>query len=81
MDESYVVLNKVGANRIEVIRVLRETIAGLPITEASALLERTPTTVKEGLSREQAEDVQKKLAEAGATAEVRKYSIPGVDYF
>jgi large subunit ribosomal protein L7/L12 len=79
MHEFYVELKAVGADRIDVIRVLRETTA-LSIAEAVTLLDRVPRTVKEGLSREEAEALQKKLAEAGATAEVIKHSIPGVDY-
>jgi large subunit ribosomal protein L7/L12 len=79
MNEFYVVLKAVGANRVAVIRVLRETTA-LSIAEAAELLERVPRTVKEGLTREEAEDVQKKLEEAGATAEIMKHSVPGVDY-
>jgi hypothetical protein len=47
---------------------------------AAALLERVPTTVIEGASRERAEGVQKRLAKFGATAEVVKHSVPGVDY-
>jgi large subunit ribosomal protein L7/L12 len=79
MNEFYVVLKAVGANRIAVIKTLRKTTA-LTMTEASALLERVPRTVIEGASRKQAADIQKKLAEAGATAEVIKHSVPRVDY-
>ena len=64
------VLASAGPNKISVIKVVRE-ITGLGLKEAKDLVEAAPKAVKEGLSKEQAEEIKKKLAEAGATVEIK----------
>jgi len=63
-------LMSAGANKIPVIKVVRE-ITGLGLKEAKDLVEGAPKPVKGGLSKEQAEDIKKKLTEVGATVEVK----------
>ena len=65
-----VMLMGAGANKINVIKVVRE-LTGLGLKEAKDLVEAAPKAVKEGVTKEQAEDLKKKLAEAGATVEVK----------
>ena len=60
----------VGAKKVPVIKVVRE-ITGLGLKEAKDLVESAPAAVKEGVSKDEAEEVQKKLEEAGASAEVK----------
>ena len=64
------VLVSAGANKIPVIKVVRE-ITGLGLKEAKDLVEGAPKPVKGGLSKEQAEDIKKKLTEVGATIEIK----------
>ena len=64
------VLTDVGANKILVIKAVRE-LTGLGLKEAKDLVDAAPKAVKEGVAREEAEQVKEKLAEAGATVEVR----------
>ena len=64
------VLTDVGANKILVIKAVRE-LTGLGLKEAKDLVDAAPKAVKEGVARDEAEAVKAKLAEAGATAEVR----------
>ena len=64
------VLTDVGANKINVIKVVRE-ITALGLKEAKDLVEAAPKPVKEGVSKEEAETVRQKLADAGATVEVK----------
>lgn len=59
-----------GANKIAVIKVVRE-ITGLGLKEAKELVDNPPKPVKEGVSKEEAEEIKKKLAEAGADVEVK----------
>jgi len=68
--EFTLVLKDVGANKIGVIKVTREA-TGLGLGEAKALVDGAPSTIKEGLSKETAEDFKKKFAEAGATVELK----------
>ncbi len=68
--EFTVVLANAGANKIQVIKVVRE-ITGLGLKEAKDLVEAAPKPVKEGASKADAEDMKKKLAEAGATVELK----------
>ena len=68
--EFTVVLANAGANKIQVIKVVRE-ITGLGLKEAKDLVEAAPKPVKEGVSKADAEDMKKKLAEAGATVELK----------
>ena len=64
------VLTEVGANKILVIKAVRE-LTGLGLKEAKDLVDAAPKAVKEGVAKEEAEAVKDKLAEAGATVEVR----------
>ena len=64
------VLTDVGANKILVIKAVRE-LTGLGLKEAKDLVDAAPKPVKEGVAKEEAEQVKEKLAEAGATVEVR----------
>ena len=64
------VLTEVGANKILVIKAVRE-LTGLGLKEAKDLVDAAPKAVKEGATKEEAEQVKEKLAEAGATVEVK----------
>ncbi len=68
--EFTVVLAGAGASKINVIKVVRE-LTGLGLKEAKDLVEAAPKPVKEGLSKAAAEEMKKKLAEAGATVELK----------
>lgn len=68
--EFNVVMTSFGANKIGVIKVVRE-LTGLGLKEAKDMVEAIPATVKEGISKDEAETVKKKLVEAGATVEVK----------
>ncbi|MBI4853148.1 MAG: 50S ribosomal protein L7/L12 [Acidobacteria bacterium] len=68
--EFNVILANVGANKINVIKVVRE-ITSLGLKEAKDLVEAAPKAVKEAVSKDEAENIKKKLAEAGATVEVK----------
>ena len=65
-----VILQSIGGNKINVIKVVRE-ITALGLKEAKDLVEAAPKPVKEGVSKEEAETVRQKLADAGATVEVK----------
>jgi large subunit ribosomal protein L7/L12 len=65
-----VVLQALGGNKINVIKVVREVTA-LGLKEAKDLVEAAPKAVKEGVSKEEAESIRQKLADAGATVEVK----------
>ena len=65
-----VILAGAGANKIQVIKAIRE-ITGLGLKEAKDLVEAAPKTVKEAVSKADAEDMKKKLTEAGATVELK----------
>jgi len=65
-----VVLAAAGANKIQVIKAIRE-ITGLGLKEAKDLVEAAPKTVKEAVSKADAEEMKKKLTEAGATVELK----------
>ncbi len=65
-----VVLQSAGAQKINVIKVVRE-LTGLGLKEAKDLVEAAPKNVKDGLSKDAAEDMKKKLADVGATVEVK----------
>jgi large subunit ribosomal protein L7/L12 len=64
------VLTEVGPNKILVIKAVRE-LTGLGLKEAKDLVDAAPKAVKEGVNREEADAVKEKLAEAGATVEVK----------
>ena len=65
-----VILTGDGGNKIAVIKEVR-AITGLGLTEAKALVEAAPKAVKEGASKAEAEEIQKKLVGAGATVELK----------
>lgn len=65
-----IMLKSFGANKVNVIKVVRE-ITGLGLKEAKDLVEGAPTNVKEGVSKADAEEIKKKLTEAGAEVEVK----------
>jgi large subunit ribosomal protein L7/L12 len=65
-----VVLTGVGAKKINVIKVVR-AVTGLGLKEAKAAVEEAPTTIKEAVSKEEAEELKKQFEEAGATVELK----------
>ena len=65
-----VVLNSFGGNKVAVIKVVR-ALSGLGLKEAKDLVESAPCNVKEGISKDEAEDAKKKLEEAGASVELK----------
>ncbi len=65
-----VVLKSFGENKINVIKAVREVVPGLGLKEAKDLVESAPAKVKEGVSKEEAQNIAKKLQEAGATVEI-----------
>ena len=65
-----VVLTSFGGNKVPVIKAVRE-ITGLGLKEAKDLVEGAPSPIKEGVEKAEAEEVQKKLEEAGASVEVK----------
>lgn len=69
--EFTVVLKDFGAKKINVIKVIRSVIPGLGLKDAKTLVEGAPTNVKEGISKEEAEDMAKQLKEAGAEVEIK----------
>ncbi len=68
--EFNVVMTSFGANKIGVIKVIRE-ITGLGLKEAKDLVEAVPANVKEGISKDEAEGIKKKLEDAGAKVDVK----------
>ena len=68
--EFNVVLKDAGANKIQVIKVVRDA-TGLGLKEAKELVDGAPKTVKEGASKEEAEELKAKFAEAGAVVELK----------
>jgi large subunit ribosomal protein L7/L12 len=65
-----VILSQIGDKKIQVIKVIR-AVTGLGLKEAKALVDEAPKPVKEGVSKEEAEDVKGQLEEAGATVDVK----------
>jgi large subunit ribosomal protein L7/L12 len=68
--EFTVTMTGFGANKVGVIKVIRE-ITGLGLKEAKDLVEGVPSVVKDGIPKKDAEDIKKKLDEAGAAAEIK----------
>ena len=68
--EFAVVLKDVGGNKINVIKAVRE-VTSLGLKEAKDLVDGAPKAVKEGVSKEEAETIKKKFADAGATVEIK----------
>ena len=70
-DSFDVILQAAGGNKIGVIKVVREIVAGLGLKEAKDLVDGAPKPLKEGVSKDEAEEIKKKLTEAGATVEIK----------
>jgi large subunit ribosomal protein L7/L12 len=70
-DSFDVILSSAGGNKIAVIKVVREVVAGLGLKEAKDLVDGAPKALKEGVSKDEAEEIKTKLTEAGATVEVK----------
>jgi large subunit ribosomal protein L7/L12 len=66
-----VILKEIGPNKIAVIKEVRASVAGLGLAEAKALVEGAPKTVKEGVTKQEAEDIKKKIEGAGAKVEIK----------
>ena len=69
-DEFDVVMTSFGGNKVAVIKAVR-AITGLGLTEAKDTVEGAPSTIKEGVAKDEAEDVKKQLEEAGASVELK----------
>ena len=70
-DSFDVILQAAGGNKIAVIKVVREVVAGLGLKEAKDLVDGAPKPLKEGVSKAEAEENKAKLTEAGASVEVK----------
>ena len=68
--EFNVIMSSFGANKVNVIKVVR-AITGLGLKEAKDLVEAVPATIKEAVPKAEAEDIKKQLEEAGASAEIK----------
>ena len=66
-----VVITAAGGNKIAVIKIVREVVAGLGLKEAKELVDAAPKAIKEGVSAAEAEEIKAKLTEAGATVELK----------
>jgi large subunit ribosomal protein L7/L12 len=66
-----VILKEVGGNKIAVIKEVRAAVAGLGLAEAKALVESAPKPIKEGVSKEEADETKKKVEAAGAKVEIK----------
>ncbi len=66
-----VILVDGGAKKINVIKVVREVVSGLGLKEAKELVEGAPKPIKEGATKEEAEEIKKKFEEAGAKVEIK----------
>ena len=66
-----VILKETGANKIGVIKEVRAAVAGLGLAEAKALVEGAPKTLKEGVTKAEAEEIKKKIEAAGAKVEIK----------
>ena len=66
-----VVMTSFGAEKIKVIKAVREIITGLGLAEAKALVEGIPAKIKEAVSKDEAEQIKKKLEEVGAAVELK----------
>ncbi len=66
-----VILKSAGAEKIKVIKVVREVVSGLGLKEAKELVDNAPKPIKEGVSKEVAEEIKKKFADVGAEVEIK----------
>jgi len=66
-----VILKEMGSNKIAVIKEVRSAVPGLGLAEAKALVEGAPKTIKEGVTKEEADAIKKKIEAAGAKVEIK----------
>jgi large subunit ribosomal protein L7/L12 len=66
-----VILKEMGANKIGVIKEVRAAVPGLGLAEAKALVEGAPKTIKEGVTKAEADEIKKKVEAAGAKVEIK----------
>ncbi|MEJ7847442.1 MAG: 50S ribosomal protein L7/L12 [Pyrinomonadaceae bacterium] len=66
-----VIITSAGGNKISVIKVVREVVAGLGLKEAKDLVDSAPKAIKEGVSAAEAEEIKTKLTDAGASVELK----------
>ena len=66
-----VILKEMGANKIGVIKEVRSAVPGLGLAEAKALVEGAPKTIKDGVTKAEADEIKKKLEAAGAKVEIK----------
>jgi large subunit ribosomal protein L7/L12 len=66
-----VILKEMGANKIGVIKEIRGAVPGLGLAEAKALVEGAPKAIKEGVTKQEAEEIKKKVEAAGAKVEIK----------
>ena len=66
-----VILKEMGSNKIGVIKEVRSAVPGLGLAEAKALVEGAPKTIKEGVTKAEAEEIKKKIEAAGAKVEIK----------
>ena len=66
-----VVLKSAGSEKIKVIKVVREVVSGLGLKEAKEIVESAPKTIKEGVSKEEAEKIAEQFKAVGATVEIK----------
>jgi large subunit ribosomal protein L7/L12 len=66
-----VILTEMGGNKIAVIKEVRAAVPGLGLAEAKALVEGAPKPLKEGVTKEEAEEIKKKVEAAGAKVEIK----------
>ena len=66
-----VVITSAGGNKIAVIKIVREVVAGLGLKEAKDLVDAAPKAIKEGVSKAEADEIAAKLTEAGASVELK----------
>src|SRR6202022_913759 len=71
-----VILKEMGANKIGVIKEIRTAVPGLGLAEAKALVEGAPKTIKEGVTKQEAEEIKKKVEAAGAKVEIKEIARP-----
>jgi large subunit ribosomal protein L7/L12 len=66
-----VILTEMGSNKIAVIKEVRSAVSGLGLAEAKALVEGAPKTIKEGVTKQEADEIKKKVQAAGAKVEIK----------
>ena len=66
-----VILKEIGGNKIAVIKEVRAAVSGLGLAEAKALVESAPKPVKEGVTKQEAEEIKKKIEAAGAKVDIK----------